>query len=373
MIYFDSSATCFMRPPQVGEAFQYALDHFGNAGRSFYEAVMAANRAIYSTRREVASLIGLDDPLNVAFTASATESFNLVIPSLIQPEDEVITTVTEHNAVLRPLYLRGCSLRFIEVDDQGRLCLDHLESLLTPRTRFVVANHGSNVTGNINDIRRLHRFCQENDLRLIVDIAQTFGSYDVGIEDADVFCFTGHKGLLGPQGTGGIIVNGAIDFKRVKTGGAGWGSFNRFQADAMPDIFEAGTLNSHGLYALQAGIRFIRETGLKAIHNKEMTLTRRFVEGIGHLKGLILYGEFSSGDRLPIVSLNLRDWDSADLAVRLWEDYAIATRAGAHCAPLLHRRFKTEDQGMVRFSFSSFNTEEEIDRGIQALNEISGS
>ncbi len=370
MIYFDSSATSLMRPPQVGEAFLYALAHFGNAGRSFYQAVMEANRAIYRTRQEVAALIGLDDPLKVAFTSSATESLNLVIRSLIQPGDGVITTVTEHNAVLRPLYLGGCDLKFIEADDRGSLLLDDLESLLTPNTRFLVANHSSNVTGNVNDIGRLYRFCQEHQLLFILDIAQTFGIYDLAIHEADIFCFTGHKGLLGPQGTGGIIVNGDIHFPLVKTGGAGSGSFNRFQGETMPDVFEAGTLNSQGLYAMKKGIEYIRDQGLEAIHEREMGLARRFYEGICDLEGLTLYGDYASQDRLPLLSLNLEGWDSADLAYKLWEDYEIATRAGAHCAPLLHKHFKTQAQGMVRFSFSQFNREEEIDQGIRALQEL---
>ncbi|HHX29933.1 MAG TPA: aminotransferase class V-fold PLP-dependent enzyme [Clostridiaceae bacterium] len=373
MIYFDNSATSLTRPPEVGEALLYALNHFGNAGRSFYDAVMEANRAIYGARMETAALIGLNDPLQVAFTSSATESLNLVIQSLVKPQDGVITSITEHNAVLRPLYLRGCPLRFIEADSKGRLALDNLSSLLTPQTRFLICNQASNVTGNVNDTGTLLRFCREQGLTLILDIAQTFGSYEVNIQDADIFCFTGHKGLLGPQGTGGIIVNGDFPFTLVKTGGAGSGSFNRFQDQAMPDIFEAGTLNSPGLYAMSKGIRHIRDKGVRTIHEEEMRLTRKFHEGIRDIPGITIYGDFSSDDRLAVVSLKLKDWDSADLAAKLWDDYAIATRAGAHCAPLLHRHFGTEVQGMVRFSFSAFNTEDEIEAGIRALERISRS
>ncbi len=371
MIYFDNSATSLIRPPEVAQALAYGLEHFGNAGRSFYDAVMEANRALFTTRLELARLVGLEDPLKVAFTSSATESLNLVIQSLIQPEEGVITSLVEHNAVLRPLYLRGCPLTFIEADDQGRLILDSLGSLLTTKTKYLVCTHGSNVTGNVNDIRRLRAFCREKGLLLILDVAQTLGSYPVRGDDADILCFTGHKGLLGPQGTGGIIVQGDIPFPLVKTGGAGFGSFNRFQGLSMPDVFEAGTLNSQGLYAMQAGVRFIREQGIQQIHEKEIRLTRRFLEGIRGLEGLTLYGDFSTDQRLPVVSLNLQGWDSADLSAKLWEDYDLATRPGAHCAPLLHRHFKTEDQGMVRFSFSFFNTEEEIDQGIRALSEVS--
>ncbi len=371
MIYFDNAATSLTRPPEVAEAVHYAIGHFGNAGRSFYDAVMEANRAVYEARAAVAGLIGLDDPLKVAFTSSATESLNLVIRSLVEPGDTVITSVTEHNSVLRPLYLCGCRLRFIPCDDRGRLVLDHLDVLPDAKTRLVVCNHGSNVTGNINDIERLYAWCQSRDLTLVLDIAQTFGSMAFTADLADIFCFTGHKGLWGPQGTGGIIVKSERTFPVVKTGGAGTDSFERFQSSRMPDVFEAGTQNSQGLYGLLKGVEFIHQTGLDRIREREALLAGRFYQGIRDLDSITCYGDFSA-PRLPVISLTVEDMDASDLALLLWEEYGICTRAGAHCAPLIHEHFKTRDQGMVRFSFSWFNTEEEIDRGIQAMREIAG-
>lgn len=385
MIYFDNSATTLIKPPEVAEAVAYAINNFGNAGRSFYDAAMLAGREIFKTRAEIAALVGLSDPLGVAFTSSATESLNLVIGGLIKKEDAVLTTVAEHNSVLRPLYLKGCTLDFIGCDENGVLNLPEARRLLRPQTRFVVATHGSNVTGNVTDVEGLRALCRAHGLTLILDISQTFGHIPVSAGMADVLCFTGHKGLFGPQGTGGIIAAGGkitaggniaggdLSFEIVKTGGAGVNSFDTFQQKIMPDIFESGTPNGHGIYGLQKGVQFVKNTGVETIHTHDTLLTRQFYEGIRDLPGLRVFGDFSGADRLPVVSLIVRGLTSSDVSARLWEQYAIATRAGSHCAPLLHKRFDTADTGLVRFSFSWFNTEAEIDACILALEEITAS
>ena len=370
MIYFDNSATTLTKPSGVAEAVAGAVNHFGNAGRSFYEPALLANREIFKTRVEIAKLIGLDDPLNVAFTSSATESLNLAIGGLIRKEDSVITTVTEHNSVLRPLYLKSCDIGFIDCDDNGNLLIDSFERLLKPSARFFICTHGSNVTGNITELQKLHDVCKANRITMIVDISQTFGVVPVNISMADIFCFTGHKGLFGPQGTGGVIINGKFDFDVIKTGGTGVNSFEAFQSKNMPDIFETGTLNGHGIYGLRKGVCFINETGIDAIHAKETRLMKMFYDGIKNLERVKIYGDFSSESRLPIISINVTGLTSSELAEQLWEDHSIATRAGSHCAPLLHKRFGTVDLGMVRFSFSYFNTEDEIQKGVSALREI---
>lgn len=371
MIYFDNSATTLIKPPEVSGAVSYALDHFGNPGRSFYDPALMATREIFNTRREIAKLIGLDDPLQVAFTSSATESLNLVIAGLIRKEDSVLTTVAEHNSVLRPLYLTGCELDFIDCDDKGNLQVDSFDKLVKPTTRFLICTHGSNVIGTITDAHALYEKCKAKGITMILDIAQTFGAISVDRHMADIFCFTGHKSLFGPQGTGGVITNGNFDFNIVKTGGAGVNSFESLQAKEMPDIFEVGTLNSHGLHGLQKGVRFINEIGVAAIHEKHNQLLRRFLDGVNHCKMIHFYGDVSSQHRLPVVALSIKKMTSAELAGRLWQEYGIATRPGSHCAPLLHKRFGTIDTGMVRFSFSYFNTDDEIDCGISALRNIS--
>ncbi|MCL2227395.1 MAG: aminotransferase class V-fold PLP-dependent enzyme [Oscillospiraceae bacterium] len=373
MIYFDNSATTLIKPPEVAEATAYAVDNFGNAGRSFYDAASVVSREIYATRMEIAKLIGCDEPLNVAFTSSATESLNMVIGGLVSKNDSVITSVLEHNSVLRPLYLSGCDLCFMGCDDNGNLATDTFKELIKPTTEFLVCTHGSNVTGNITDVQGLYEKCKANGITMILDVAQTFGTIPTNVGMADIFCFTGHKGLFGTQGTGGIIVSGEHDFSITKTGGAGVNSFDTFQQKCVPDIFEVGTLNSHGLYGLQKGVRFVNEVGVDKIHEKETRLMRLFYDGIKGIKQVRTYGNFSEKDRLPIVSLNIEGLTSSELAERLWTGYSIATRAGSHCAPLLHEHFDTVSMGMVRFSFSYFNTEDEIRKGISAIEEITES
>ena len=370
MIYFDNSATTLIKPPEVAKAVEYAVNNLGNAGRSFYEPVLRANREIWNTRMEIAKLIGSDEPLNVSFTSSATESLNLVIGGLVRKDSHVITTVSEHNSVLRPLYLSGCDLSFMDCDDCGNLRIDDFEKLIKPSTKFLVCTHGSNVTGNVTDANRLYDKCKANGIAMILDISQTFGVIPVSIDMADIFCFTGHKGLFGPQGTGGIVVNGNFDFSIVKTGGAGINSFDTFQSKDMPDIFETGTPNSHGIYGLQKGVQFIKETGIDLIHEKETYLSKMFYDRLKDIEKVKFYGDFSAENRLPVISLNVEGLTAAELAELLWTNYSIATRAGSHCAPLLHKHFNTVDKGMVRFSFSYFNTEDEIDKGIFAIKEI---
>jgi len=370
MIYFDNSATTLMKPETVGEAVAYAIAHFGNSGRSFYDAAMNANREIYKTREAVARLVGAPDPLCVAFTSSATESLNLVIHGLIRKGDRVITTPTEHNSVLRPLYDSGCEIDFMRCDDQGRLDISSLPELIRPDTKCLVCTHASNVTGNLTDVARIYEICKKNNVSMILDVSQTLGLIETNADMADVLCFTGHKAMFGPQGTGGIIACKNLPFIPVKTGGAGVNSFDKVQSTETPDIFEAGTMNSHGIYGLQKGVCFVLETGVDEIHAKEKRLTELFYEGVKDLKNIIVYGDFSTGERIPVVSINVGEMASSELSGRLWEDYRIATRSGVHCAPLLHKRLKTDERGMTRFSFSYFNTEDEIAAAIFAIKDI---
>ena len=370
MIYFDNSATTLMKPPEVAEAVAFAINNFANSGRSYNDAALTASREIYSTRMEIAKLIGHDEPLNIAFTSSATESLNLVIGGLVNKDDSVITTVVEHNSMLRPLYNAGCDLSFISCDDNGNLLVDSLGKLIKPSTKYLFCSHGSNVTGNITDVYKLKEICAAHGIIMVLDISQTFGTIPVKIDMADVFCFTGHKSLFGPQGTGGVIVNGSYEFRPSKTGGAGVNSFQRFQSKDMPDVFEAGTLNSHGIYGLQKGLQFINRVGVRAIHERESHMAKLFYNGVRDIDRLVVYGDFSKISKLPIVSFNIGGLTSAEAAEKLWACYGIACRPGSHCAPLLHKHFDTEDRGMVRFSFSYYNTEDEIKKGVSAVKEI---
>lgn len=375
MIYMDSSATSFLKPPQVEEAVCRAFHTMGNAGRGAHAATLGAARMIYDTREKLAELFHVSDPSRIAFTSNATESLNIAISGLISPGDHVITTACEHNSVLRPLYVKesqGAGLTILSADKKGRIAYEELEQVRREHTRAVVITHASNLTGNVTDLARVSAFTRKYGILLIVDASQTAGSIPIDVEKMgiDVLCFTGHKGLLGPQGTGGIYVREGISITPLKVGGSGIHSFDKMHPADMPTALEAGTANGHGIAGLNAALDFLKETKVEAVHEKEMELAGRFAEKAGKIPGVTIYGDLSAKLRAPIVSLNIGELDSAAVSDILWDDYEICVRAGAHCAPLMHQALGTVEQGAVRFSFSYFNTEEEVDAAVQALLEI---
>lgn len=375
MIYLDSSATSFLKPPQVAEAVFRSFNTIGNAGRGAHAPTLNASRLIYDTREKLAALFGTPDPSRIAFTCNATEALNIAIHGAIHPGEHVITTACEHNSVLRPLYLKekeGTELTIIPADKKGRIRYDLLESSVKSNTSAIVLTHASNLSGNVTDLAFVSNFTKKHGLLLIVDASQTAGSLPINVVKMgiDILCFTGHKGLFGPQGTGGLYVREGLTLSPLKSGGSGIHSFDRQHPTDMPTALEAGTLNGHGIAGLNAGLDYILSTGVKNIHAKEISLARRFVNGISDISDLKLYGDIDAPLRTPIISLNIGNMSSASVSDILWEDYEICVRAGAHCAPLMHKTFGTEKQGAVRFSFSCFNTETEIDTAIRAMHEI---
>lgn len=375
MIYLDSSATSFLKPPQVAEAVFRSFNTIGNAGRGAHAPTLNASRLIYDTREKLAALFGTPDPSRIAFTCNATEALNIAIHGAIHPGEHVITTACEHNSVLRPLYLKekeGTELTIIPADKKGRIRYDLLESSVKSNTSAIVLTHASNLSGNVTDLAFVSNFTKKHGLLLIVDASQTAGSLPINVVKMgiDILCFTGHKGLFGPQGTGGLYVREGLTLSPLKSGGSGIHSFDRQHPTDMPTALEAGTLNGHGIAGLNAGLNYILSTGVKSIHTKEISLARRFVNGISDISDLKLYGDIDAPLRTPIISLNIGNMSSASVSDILWEDYEICVRAGAHCAPLMHKTFGTEKQGAVRFSFSCFNTEAEIDTAIRAMHEI---
>ncbi len=375
MIYLDSSATSFLKPPQVAEAVFRSFNTIGNAGRGAHAPTLNASRLIYDTREKLAALFGTPDPSRIAFTCNATEALNIAIHGAIHPGEHVITTACEHNSVLRPLYLKekeGTELTIIPADKKGRIRYDLLESSVKSNTSAIVLTHASNLSGNVTDLAFVSNFAKKHGLLLIVDASQTAGSLPINVVKMgiDILCFTGHKGLFGPQGTGGLYVREGLTLSPLKSGGSGVHSFDRQHPTDMPTALEAGTLNGHGIAGLNAGLDYILSTGVKNIHAKEISLARRFVNGISDISDLKLYGDIDAPLRTPIISLNIGNMSSASVSDILWEDYEICVRAGAHCAPLMHKTFGTEKQGAVRFSFSCSNTEAEIDTAIQAMHEI---
>lgn len=375
MIYLDSSATSFLKPPQVAEAVFRSFNTIGNAGRGAHAPTLNASRLIYDTREKLAALFGTPDPSRIAFTCNATEALNIAIHGAIHPGEHVITTACEHNSVLRPLYLKekeGTELTIIPADKKGRIRYDLLESSVKSNTSAIVLTHASNLSGNVTDLAFVSNFAKKHGLLLIVDASQTAGNLPINVVKMgiDILCFTGHKGLFGPQGTGGLYVREGLTLSPLKSGGSGIHSFDRQHPTDMPTALEAGTLNGHGIAGLNAGLDYILSTGVKNIHAKEISLARRFVNGISDISDLKLYGDIDAPLRTPIISLNIGNMSSASVSDILWEDYEICVRAGAHCAPLMHKTFGTEKQGAVRFSFSCFNTETEIDTAIRAMHEI---
>lgn len=375
MIYFDNAATSMVKPPEVAEAVLAALQSMGNAGRGAHTASLTTSRTIYDTRLLLSDFFHLGDPSRVAFTANSTEALNIAIKGCLQPGDHVITTVLEHNSVLRPLYEmeeKGVSLSFVSADEKGNPDYDAFEKLIRPESRAIVCTHASNLTGNVVDIERIGKICKKHHLLFIVDASQTAGLFPIDMEkmQIDILCFTGHKGLLGPQGTGGICVRKGVEVRPLKSGGSGILTYSKKHPDQMPTALEAGTLNGHGIAGLHAAVEFINKIGISKIHAKESQLLKHFYEGIKDLPMIKIYGDFTNFDRCGILSLNIGDYDSSEVADELAQDYDICTRPGAHCAPLMHQALGTVSQGAVRFSFSYFNTEEEVDTAIHALTEM---
>ena len=375
MIYLDNAATTLKKPPQVAEAVCRAMGTLGNAARGAHGSSVGAARTIFDAREKIAKLFGCRDPSRVIFTNNATESLNIAIFGAFSPGDHVITTDLEHNSVLRPLYAleeeRGLELSFVPADRQGRLDYDAFERLLRPHTRAVVCTHGSNLTGNLVDLRRVGDFVKAHGLLWIVDASQTAGAQpiDMAAQGIDILCFTGHKGMLGPQGTGCLLLGPEVELRPFKRGGSGIHSYDRHQPMTYPTRLEAGTLNGHGIAGLSAAVDFLNSVGLETIAAHEAALTRRFYEAVRSIAGVTVYGDFEQPHG-AIVSLNIRDYDSGAVADALSEVYGIATRAGAHCAPRMHRALGTEDQGAVRFSFSWYTTAEEIDAAVQAVRRL---
>lgn len=372
MIYFDHAATTMHKPEVVAKAVAEAIMTMGNAARGAHEASLSGMRMIYDTRRRLCAMFKGDSPEQTVFTLNATMALNIAIQGLLQPGDHVITTALEHNSVLRPLYLmesRGVALTIIPADRKGNVDVRAIEKAIGPKTRAVVCTHASNLTGNVVDIQRIGEICQKAGTEFIVDASQTAGVLPIDMQKMHIsaLCFTGHKGLLGPQGTGGLLVRKNLRLRPLVAGGSGVHSYDKSHPGQMPTALEAGTLNSHGIAGLHAALIYLEEKGRENLYAREHALMDRFYRGVREIPGISVYGDFQQEKRAPIVSLNIEDYDSGQVSDELMERFSIATRAGAHCVPLMHECLGTKEQGAVRFSFSHTNTEEEIDRGIEAV------
>ncbi len=365
MIYLDNSATTLIKPPQVAQAVYDAINTMGNSGRGAYNSSISSSMVLYETRELIAEMFNLHYPEQVAFTLNATEALNTAINGLISYNDHIITTELEHNSVLRPLYRleeKGTELTIIKANDWGNINYIDIEKAIKYNTKAIVCTHCSNLTGNVLDIAKIGEICKRHNILFILDASQSAGIFDIDMEkqNIDVVCFTGHKSLYGPQGTGGICIKKGVNISPLKVGGSGIKTFEKTAPSSMPEHIEAGTVNSHSIAGLKAGLEFIQKTGISKIREKENMLVDLFYNSIKNIKDIKIYGDFSTKERGPIVSLNLGNYSSSSVSDELFERFEIATRSGGHCSPLMHKALSTEKQGAVRFSFSYFNTKDEV-------------
>lgn len=375
MIYLDNAATTLQKPQCVKQAVFDAMERLGNSARGMHGPALEAAREVYAAREKAAAFFGAEKAEQTVFTSNATEALNIAIEGAIQPGMHVITTEAEHNSVLRPLYRKvqkGVKLTIVRADKKGRISAEDMEKAMRPDTSWVFCTHASNVTGNLLPLDKIGKICRERGIYLGADVSQSGGCIPIDMEKMGIalLCFTGHKGLFGPQGTGGLCVRRDIALPSFKVGGSGIRSFEKEHPSVMPEALEAGTANGHGLAGLSAAFDFLKETKVENIQKKENHLARIFYEQVAKISGVTVYGDFEVEDRTAVVSLNIRDYDSKEMGDILWQEYDIAVRAGAHCAPLMHRALGTEKQGTIRFSFSWFNTEEEALQAAWAVKKL---
>jgi len=379
ILYFDNAATTWPKPQGMLEAMiRYQETVGGSPGRSAHRLSIEAARIVYDTREAAAELFGINDPFRIAFTKNATEGLNIAIQGLLKPGDHCITSGMEHNSVMRPLRAmeaRGIDLSVVPCRADGTLDPSDVEAAIRPQTRLIALIHASNITGTLMPIREAGALARQHGIPFLVDAAQTAGALPLDVEamNIDLLAFTGHKSLFGPQGTGGLYIRKGLDeqIPPLMMGGTGSRSEFEEQPDFMPDKYESGTQNAIGLAGLGAGIGFIRAEEIDAIREKEMILTKAFMEGAGALKGIHLYGPLDVGKRTAVVSFNIDGMVPSETAMRLDEDYGILCRPGLHCAPLAHRTVGTFPQGTVRFSFGYYNTLDQVQKALKALEEIS--
>lgn len=375
MIYLDNAATTMHKPQEVIDAVVTAMCSMGNAGRGAHAASLGASRTVFETRERLANFFHAENPKQIVFTANSTESLNIALKGTLNPGDHVVSTVLEHNSVLRPLYAleeQGVEVTLLNSNLQGMVDYDDFEKAVKDNTRMIVCTHGSNLTGNLLDVKRIGQIAKKHGLLFVVDASQTAGVFPIDVQEMriDILCFTGHKGLLGPQGTGGMYVREGVSVRPLKVGGSGVQTYNKKHPSEMPTALEAGTLNGHGIAGLDAAIGYLEKEGIDNIRAKEQKLMWKFYNGVKDIPNVKVYGDFGGTERCAVVSLNIGDYDSSEVSDELLMTYGISTRAGGHCAPLMHEALGTVEQGAVRFSFSHYNTDEEVETAIRAVKEL---
>ena len=376
MIYLDNAATTFPKPEAVYNAMMDCMKNYcANPGRAGHKLAMKAAREIYDTRENIAKLFNIDNPMNIVFTNNATDSLNLAIKGVVNKGDHIITTSMEHNSVIRPIKALekvGVENTIVQCDDQGFLNIDDLEKAIKPNTKLIVTTHASNVCGTLIDIKSISEIANKHNILYLIDASQTVGVYDIDLKDikADMLAAPGHKGLLGPQGTGILYIREGLNIDILKEGGTGSRSEDLFQPDLLPDKYESGTHNTPGIVGLNEGVKFIFKEGIDKIKEHEEELCKYMLERLEEVPNIRIYGPKDANKRASVISINIGNMDSGEITFLLDSEYDIATRSGIHCAPLAHKTLGTLEQGAVRFSIGYFNTKEEIDKAITALKQI---
>ena len=377
-IYFDNGSTSWPKAPGVAEAMsQLLLNGAFNINRGNYEGAYEVESIVYETRELLAELFHCPDSRNVIFTPGITHSLNYFIKGFLKPGDHVIVSGLEHNAVMRPLYQmskRGVSYDVAHTDSEGLVDIASVESLIRPETKAIVMTHASNVCGTVVPIKEIGTLCEENQIFFVVDSAQSAGTIEVNMQECkiDFLAFTGHKGLLGPQGIGGFLISDKLNrqMESFIAGGTGSISDSYEMPEHLPDKYESGTMNLPGIIGLHAALKYIKEVSLEKIHAKKMELAEYFISQIKNIPGVRIAGKQDTIDRVAVVAVDFMEWDNAMVAFDLEQEYGIMTRVGLHCAPLAHKTLNTYPQGVVRFAFSGSNTKEEIDICIEGLNKL---
>ena len=375
MIYLDNAATSFPKPNEVyDEVLNCMKNYAANPGRSSHDMSIQASLKIAETRQEISSLFNIDNPFDVIFTCNATEALNIGIKGLFKKGDHVISTVIEHNSVLRPLnYLSkvGVEVTLVKVDAYGFIDMKELNNRIESNTKAIIINHASNVLGTIQNIEKIGLIAKKNGLIFMVDASQSAGiiSIDVDKDNIDLLAFPGHKGLLGPQGTGGLFIRDGVNLDHFIDGGTGSNSSSMEQPDFLPDKFESGTLNTPGIAGLYEGIKFIKRIGIENIYKHEEHLTEYLLCELNKLSYIKIYGLKSTEGRCAVVSINIDGMDSAKVGYLLNKNN-IAVRTGYHCAPLIHDVIGTKLYGTVRISPGYFNTDKDIETFISVIKDI---
>ncbi len=378
MIYLDNAATTYPKPKAVYQNVMRAMTEYGaNPGRGSHAMAIEGARVIYETRELLAELFNLDDPMKVIFTFNATDGLNQAIKGVLNPGDHVITTTMEHNSVLRPikeLEKYGVENTIVQCASDGRVSVEDIEAAVRNNTKLVVTTHVSNLTGTIMPIEKIGQMCKRRNVLYLVDGSQSAGVLEIDMkkQNIDLLAVPGHKGLLGPQGTGALMINCDTEIKQLREGGTGSESSSVIQPDFYPDKLESGTHNLPGIAGLNAGIKYILNKGTKSIYSHEKKLLEIFIDEIEKNAKIKIYGPEDIDDRCGVVPLNVEGIDSSEVAFMLDTQYGIAVRPGLHCAPLAHKTIGTEKIGAVRFGIGPFNKKSDIMAAIKALNEISG-